>query len=90
MGFTLPGSTLSLQILLFLNLSSLLNKYDSYSKNFEVFKTAAFDRGKSIITGIQGSSKNGYWISTIGGGLYRLKDDTFQHLLINDNRNAYT
>ena len=66
-----------------------LNKYDSYSKDFEVFKTASFDRSKSIITGIQGSPKNGYWISTIGGGLYRLKDDKFQHLSINDRGNTF-
>ena len=67
-----------------------LNKYDSYSKDFQVFKTASFDKRKSIITGIQGSSRSGYWISTIGGGLYRFKDDTFQRLSINDKTNAYT
>ncbi len=66
-----------------------LNKYDCYSKDFDVFKTASFDRSKNIITGIQASSKNGYWISTIGGGLYRLRDDKYQHVLLDDKGNAF-
>jgi hypothetical protein len=48
-----------------------LNKFDSYSKDFEAFRTTQFDKSKNIITGIQNSSLGGYWISTIGGGLFK-------------------
>ncbi|MBA4057398.1 MAG: hypothetical protein C0490_21975, partial [Marivirga sp.] len=30
----------------------------------------------------QGSTTSGYWISTVGGGLYKLKDKTFTHIRI--------
>lgn len=61
-----------------------LNKYDSYSKNFEAYKTEMFDKAKNIITGLQGSATSGYWISTVGGGLYKLKDRTFRRIQIKD------
>lgn len=60
-----------------------LNKFDSYTKDFEAFTTAAFDPSKNIITGIQTSSRGGYWISTIGGGLFKFKPDgSFQRYRI--------
>jgi signal transduction histidine kinase/ligand-binding sensor domain-containing protein/DNA-binding response OmpR family regulator len=48
-----------------------LCKFDTYTKNFEWYNTAQFDKTKSIITAIQMSSLGGYWVSTIGGGLFR-------------------
>ncbi len=60
-----------------------LNKFDSYNKDFEAFGTASFDLSKSIITGIQTSAKDGYWISTMGGGLFKFTPGgTFQHYKI--------
>lgn len=50
-----------------------INKFNTYSKNFERYPTYEFDQTKSIITGIQGSSSGGYWISTMGGGLFKFK-----------------
>ena len=68
-----------------------LNKYDSYSKNFEAYKTEVFDKAKNIITGLQGSATSGYWISTVGGGLYKLKDRIFKHIQIkNKVENGFT
>lgn len=61
-----------------------LNKFDSYSKNFEAYRTSSFDKSQSIVTGIQGSFSNGYWISTLGGGLYKFKDKVFLPARIND------
>ncbi|MBX2894210.1 MAG: response regulator [Cyclobacteriaceae bacterium] len=48
-----------------------INKFDTYTKEFESFHVSQFDKTKSIITGIQLSATGGYWISTIGGGLYK-------------------
>ncbi len=48
-----------------------LNKFDTYTKEFESFSTAQFDPTKSIITGIQPSTRGGYWVSTNGGGLFK-------------------
>lgn len=48
-----------------------LNKFDTYSKDFEAFQTIQFDKSKNIITGVQNSALGGYWISTIGGGLFK-------------------
>lgn len=59
-----------------------LNKYDSYSKDFEAYPTSIFDKAQNIITGIRGSATGGYWISTVGGGLYMLKDNTFRRIRI--------
>ncbi|HYG17930.1 MAG TPA: two-component regulator propeller domain-containing protein [Ohtaekwangia sp.] len=67
-----------------------LNKYDTYANDFESYATSFFDPTKSIITGIantvdatcptcaDGDIKRGYWISTIGGGLYRFSNGRFQ------------
>ncbi|HRG11609.1 MAG TPA: two-component regulator propeller domain-containing protein, partial [Cyclobacteriaceae bacterium] len=48
-----------------------INKFDSYTKEFESFEVSQFDKTKSIITGVQISAIGGYWIATIGGGLYK-------------------
>lgn len=48
-----------------------INKFDSYTKEFESFEVSQFDKTKSIITGVQISATGGYWIATIGGGLYK-------------------
>lgn len=61
-----------------------LNKFDSYSKDFEAFRTPTFDKGKNIITGLRSSTDHGYWVATIGGGLYKLKGKTFQRIRIVD------
>jgi signal transduction histidine kinase/ligand-binding sensor domain-containing protein/DNA-binding response OmpR family regulator len=61
-----------------------LNKFDSYSKDFEAYRTITFDKGKNIITGLRSSTDHGYWIATIGGGLYKLKDKAFQRIRIVD------
>lgn len=50
-----------------------LSKYDTYSKNFNFFKSRSFDPTESIITGIRESKKGHYWIGTMGGGLYKFK-----------------
>jgi ligand-binding sensor domain-containing protein len=61
-----------------------LNKYDSYSKDFKLYLTSTFDKTNSIITGICESDDKGYWITTIGGGLYKFIDGTFIHFNINE------
>ena len=53
-----------------------LNKFNTYNKNFELYLTSDFDNTKSIITGIQGGAGDHYWISTIGGGLYKFQRET--------------
>lgn len=67
-----------------------LNKYDTFSKTFEAHKTASFDKGRNIISGIQGSSQGGYWLSTVGGGLFLFRDNEFRHFSIDDRNNAFT
>jgi signal transduction histidine kinase/ligand-binding sensor domain-containing protein/DNA-binding response OmpR family regulator len=60
-----------------------LNKFDSYTNDFESFKTIQFDKTKSIITGIQTSTLGGYWISTIGGGLFKFDgNNSYKHYKI--------
>jgi signal transduction histidine kinase/ligand-binding sensor domain-containing protein/DNA-binding response OmpR family regulator len=59
-----------------------LNKYDSYAKSFAAYKTAAFDPTRSIITGLRSARNGGYWISTLGGGLFRFKDNAFRRYAI--------
>jgi signal transduction histidine kinase/ligand-binding sensor domain-containing protein/DNA-binding response OmpR family regulator len=59
-----------------------LNKYDSYAKSFAAYTTAAFDPTRSIITGLRGARNGGYWVSTLGGGLFRFKDNTFRRYTI--------
>lgn len=54
-----------------------LNKYDSYSRNFEAYSTLLFDQTKSIITGIADAGNGKYWISTIGGGLFKFDGKNF-------------
>jgi signal transduction histidine kinase/ligand-binding sensor domain-containing protein/DNA-binding response OmpR family regulator len=69
-----------------------LNKFDSYSKDFESFASANFDESKSIVTGIQESATEGYWISTIGSGLYKFdgKDASKAVKLSNKEENDFT
>ncbi|MCW5910609.1 MAG: helix-turn-helix domain-containing protein [Cyclobacteriaceae bacterium] len=76
------GSVTSLYIdrggVLWVGTKKGINKFDSYTKEFESFDVARFDKSKSIITGVQLSATGGYWISTIGGGLYKFDgDNTF-------------
>lgn len=54
-----------------------LYKSDSYKEDFKLYLTASFDKTNSIITGIQSAGRNQYWISTIGGGLFKLENETF-------------
>lgn len=69
-----------------------LNKFDTYSKDFEAFRTSQFDKSKNIITGVQNSSLGGYWISTIGGGLFKFdgKDSFKHHRIISREENDFT
>jgi signal transduction histidine kinase/ligand-binding sensor domain-containing protein/DNA-binding response OmpR family regulator len=64
-----------------------LNKFDSYAKNFEAYKTTMFDGAKNIITGLQESGNGGYWVSTIGGGLYRSRNGSFHRISIRKSEN---
>lgn len=50
-----------------------INKFDTYSKDFNFFKTQNFDQTESIITGIRESNPGTYWIATMGGGIYRYR-----------------
>lgn len=54
-----------------------LYKSDSYKQDIDLFLTSSFDLTNSIITGIRTSSK-GYWISTIGGGIFHYDRNRFQ------------
>lgn len=48
-----------------------INKFDSYSRNFEFLPVADFDQSKSTVSGIRGAANNNYWISTHGGGIFK-------------------
>jgi signal transduction histidine kinase/ligand-binding sensor domain-containing protein/DNA-binding response OmpR family regulator len=56
-----------------------LNKFDTYANDFDGFLTSEFDASNTIITGILSSHDQGYWISTLGGGLYKFKEGKFTH-----------
>jgi signal transduction histidine kinase/ligand-binding sensor domain-containing protein/CheY-like chemotaxis protein/AraC-like DNA-binding protein len=53
-----------------------LYKFDSYGEDFDLVLTSTFDETNSIITGIEQSTR-GYWISSIGGGLFHREGNTF-------------
>ncbi len=50
-----------------------INKYDTYSNNFELYLTKDFDETKSIITGLVQDKSDRKWLSTLGGGLFEIK-----------------
>ncbi|WP_143401904.1 two-component regulator propeller domain-containing protein [Fulvivirga sp. M361] len=50
-----------------------LNKFDTYDNGFQLYKTSRFDTSQSIISGIAAKGDDNYWISTLGGGLYKFK-----------------
>lgn len=54
-----------------------LNKFDSYSRDFAAYPTVMFDHTKSIITGLADARQGTYWISTIGGGLFKFDGKKF-------------
>lgn len=54
-----------------------LNKFDTYSNDFDGFLTSEFDASNTIITGMLSSNDQGYWISTLGGGLYKFNEGKF-------------
>jgi signal transduction histidine kinase/ligand-binding sensor domain-containing protein/DNA-binding response OmpR family regulator len=56
-----------------------LNKFDTYLNDFNGISTNTFDPSGSIITGIKPATNGGYWISTSGGGLFRFRNDKFEH-----------
>ena len=70
---------------LWVGTKSGLNKYDTYAKDFEAYKTSVFDGAKNIITGLQESANGGYLVSTVGGGLYRLQNGSFDPILIDNS-----
>lgn len=90
------GSVTSLYIdrggVLWVGTKKGINKFDSYTKEFESFNVAQFDKTKSIITGVQLSATGGYWISTIGGGLYKFDgDNTFtKYKIVTEEENTFT
>ncbi len=49
-----------------------INKFDTYSNNFDMYPIEAFDPTKSIITGIVQSGTTQHWLSTLGGGLFKI------------------
>lgn len=61
-----------------------LYKSDSYRKDFDLFLTSSFDVTNSIITGIRRAEK-GYWISTIGGGIFHFDGTRFVPAEVNTN-----
>jgi ligand-binding sensor domain-containing protein len=67
---------------LWVGTKSGLNKYNTYSKDFVAHKAGTFDKSQNIITGIQGAAAGGYWVSTMGGGLFQLKDGIFSHVVL--------
>ncbi|MBX2963354.1 MAG: response regulator [Cyclobacteriaceae bacterium] len=69
-----------------------INKFDSYTKEFESFTVSQFDKTKSIITGVQLSATEGYWISTIGGGLYKFdgKSSFTKYTFVTKEENTFT
>lgn len=68
-----------------------LNKFDTYSNDFESFSTSFFDPTKSIITGLSNTSDGGYWISTIGGGLFKLNNGKFErYRIFEESKNSFT
>jgi len=82
-----------------------LDKFDTYLNDFDAYKTIEFDRSNSIITGLQESLDHGYWISTLGGGLFKYVNGVFtsyslgqdkldfaqyiQTLFVDSNRNVW-
>jgi signal transduction histidine kinase/ligand-binding sensor domain-containing protein/DNA-binding response OmpR family regulator len=67
---------------LWVGTKSGLNKYNTYSKDFVAYSTSTFDKSQNIITGIQGATSGAYWVSTIGGGLFHLKDGIFHKVTL--------
>lgn len=64
-----------------------LSKFDTYGKDFKLFKTKNFDPTESIVTGIQESEDGQLWISTMGGGLFRFNGNhNNQHNPISFNK----
>jgi signal transduction histidine kinase/ligand-binding sensor domain-containing protein/DNA-binding response OmpR family regulator len=59
-----------------------LNKFDTYANDFESYSTNLFDPTKSIITGLRSTADGGYWVSTIGGGLFKFNDGVFERYRI--------
>ncbi len=68
-----------------------LNKFDTYSKNFDAYSTASFDPTRSIITGLKSDYHQNYWVSTMGGGLFRFDRKTFHPYKIqSEKENDFT
>lgn len=66
-----------------------LYKSDSYQKNFKLYLTSTFDKTNSIISGIEATDDKGYWISTLGGGLFAMKDEKFKQYHFNVTAKSY-
>jgi signal transduction histidine kinase/ligand-binding sensor domain-containing protein/DNA-binding response OmpR family regulator len=48
-----------------------INKFDTYSRSFELYQLEEYDQSKSVISGIRAAAGGGYWVGTHGGGLYK-------------------
>jgi signal transduction histidine kinase/ligand-binding sensor domain-containing protein/DNA-binding response OmpR family regulator len=66
-----------------------LYKSDSYQKDFKLHLTSSFDKTNSIISGIEPAENKGYWISTLGGGLFKMIDDKFYHYKFSTSVKSY-
>lgn len=49
-----------------------LNKFDTYNNNFSLYETRSFDPTNSIITGIVTDQSGAPWVSSLGGGLFKM------------------
>lgn len=52
-----------------------INKFDTYNNNFSLIETSTFDPTNSIITCMVSDTEGNPWISTLGGGLFKMIKD---------------
>ncbi|MCR9254149.1 MAG: response regulator [bacterium] len=67
-----------------------LNRYDTFDKNFRLFKNEEFDPSRSILTGMTGDDDY-LWISTLGAGIFRFdpENETFSKFNIANSGNDF-
>ncbi|MEO9803048.1 MAG: two-component regulator propeller domain-containing protein [Reichenbachiella sp.] len=70
-----------------------INKFDTYNNNFSLYETKSFDPTNSILTGIIRDKSGTPWISSLGGGLFKMTTDSrkktrIEKYFIVDDQNA--